>query len=130
MILAHADDTLAAVIDLEVGIAEGPFRRDRLWQAGAQRRDLLSINAPIAEIREYQHAVLHPEVAAAILVNAGTGVEVVRCQVLHLSIGRASDDNTASTLCWPCFAPINVLIIECHTLQDDPGLGQLVGTER
>ena len=89
VILAHGDEPLAVRIEDHVGVAQRAFRRDRPRRVVA----VDAVEPGVGEVREDEHAVAHRVRAAAVLVDAGAGVESRRNGIGDRAVRGAAHDH-------------------------------------
>src|SRR5438093_10880499 len=97
MVLAHRDQTLAPLVQHEVGVPDVLLRRDRDWRDSG----ILPVEPLICEVREPDRALLDQVRAASILMDARPSVEACRRYGVDDSPGAAPADNVATRLRWP-----------------------------
>ena len=125
MVLAHADEAIAAAVHDRVGVTPRALRRERgRFGAGG-----LSIEARVGEVAEHHEALGGDEGAAAVFVHPAAGVEGGGGEVGESAVGRAPHDHRAAAFVGARFAPVDLAGGRRHLAEGDGPLHHRGGAD-
>ena len=127
VILANGENHQSSRIEPQVREPPGLVGRDRDGLGVAR---VQSIQPPVREVGEHDHAARHGVRAAAVFVDPGPHVEWRRGQVGHRPVGRKADEDAPAALGWARLKPVDLVTVEPRLGQADHMTDHVVDPDR
>ncbi len=115
VVLAHGDESRAVRIEDHIGVAQCARWRDRPGRVVA----VYSVEPGVGKVREDEHAVSHRVRTAAVLVDAGAGVESGWDGISDRPVRGATHDDRASGFRRAVLDPVDIVTVDTGAYDAD-----------